>query len=611
MGVSAFKGIGRGIGAALKRIFNLRTALVGLVSGAVFGTLTRSIAEQGKELDIWSQKLGTSVEDLSLLQAAAESNGFELETLVEGLKTVQERMDDAAQGAETYAGQFRKLGVEVVDSEGRLRNVVDILPEISAGFQRVLREGGPQELVLITEDLIGGSENLLSVWLQKGPEAFQASIDRARELHLLIDDDFPRATGRFLRSWNELTQSIRQLFRQAFTAIEPFLTTALNFLRRQVTKLLAGIEESGGPGAFFDRLLQRVASAVLVAASFVVSGLATILGAIETLVSRIRDLLFSIVDAFLAVSTVVVSLLGDITGLVQQGLEFAGFVDQSTGTLDSSFENFHSSITTAKAAVSSLKGGVVDLGSTDLDDLAGFFDRIKAAIDGGAIQNFRAAFNQANSEAGGGSGESEEGSTEGGGPGFFGKFFAGAKEGIQRLRRDFNDIQTQGVQAFQRIGSAIENGLTNAIVDVINGTKSLGDAFAELGKLILLELQRVIVRLIVVQTLTALLSLIPGTDPATTSTGLSALNANAGDPAGGLGGAQAARAVAFAGSGPGFRGPTAQNIQVTVQAPIQSTASASEVVDALARSGDQVGQLVAQAIATNSNARAAARAAAG
>jgi hypothetical protein len=184
---AAFRKFGAIAWAALRRVWSTLTSLKTLITGVLVGALgrflvgqTREVAQVTAEYGEWASKLGATVEELDKLAFAASRRGLNFDQVREGLKTLQERLDDASQGTRTYAEHLERLGIDYVDPlTGRLRSAVEIVPELSAAFARFVDEGRLGELVLISEDLIGGSENMLSVLLQEGPEALAAWQDLA------------------------------------------------------------------------------------------------------------------------------------------------------------------------------------------------------------------------------------------------------------------------------------------------------------------------------------------------------------------------------------------------------------------------------------------------
>jgi len=55
--------------------------------------------------------------------------------------------------------------------------------------------------------------------------------------------------------------------------------------------------------------------------------------------------------------------------------------------------------------------------------------------------------------------------------------------------------------AFQQVGSAIENNLTSGLTDIVSGAKSAGQAFADMGKMIVTAIEQMIIKITIVQPL--------------------------------------------------------------------------------------------------------------
>jgi len=64
-------------------------------------------------------------------------------------------------------------------------------------------------------------------------------------------------------------------------------------------------------------------------------------------------------------------------------------------------------------------------------------------------------------------------------------------ERIQQAREDLKQLGVDGETAFLRIKRSAEEGLTDTLTDLFNGTKSLGEAFQDLGRTILNTISRI------------------------------------------------------------------------------------------------------------------------
>ena len=108
-----------------------------ILAGAAAGmaVLVRQQAMFGSGLVEVSQRLGFSVERVQLLQRAFEGEGVAISTANIGLQRFTRRLADAAQGNELLLRTFNQLGVELRDSEGRLRGSHEVLLDVAEGLR--------------------------------------------------------------------------------------------------------------------------------------------------------------------------------------------------------------------------------------------------------------------------------------------------------------------------------------------------------------------------------------------------------------------------------------------------------------------------------------------
>lgn len=93
-------------------------------------------------------------------------------------------------------------------------------------------------------------------------------------------------------------------------------------------------------------------------------------------------------------------------------------------------------------------------------------------------------------------------------------------------------VQAQGMRAnnaFKEIGSTIETNLTQGLTDIVSGSKSAGDAFANMGKSIVTAIEQMIIKIMIVQPLMQALQ-------STISGGFSGLFGGGGGAPSGMGG---------------------------------------------------------------------------
>lgn len=226
--ISRFSRLSRsGLERVKNTVFSVRTAFVGLAFALTAGA-GNAISQNIDELGRWADKLDVNVERLSELQFAATQMGLQGDVLVEGLKTIQERMDDAARGTGTYTEHFRDLGLSVVDAGGNLRNVVEFLPDLTQAVKDAADRG--QDLTLFFEDVVGGSENMLEILFQRGPEALQKFASEAQRLGLVIDEEMVAKNREWQKTLDKLQQVIGSVGREIVTTFAPALSSAADGL---------------------------------------------------------------------------------------------------------------------------------------------------------------------------------------------------------------------------------------------------------------------------------------------------------------------------------------------------------------------------------------------
>ncbi len=96
-----------------------------------FQAMVSATRQMGEQLAMFTRQSGMAVEQIERLKYAAAQEGTAFETLTKSFPILAKYSAYAAQGMETYAREFRKMGVQVTDGEGRLRSTYDILLDMS------------------------------------------------------------------------------------------------------------------------------------------------------------------------------------------------------------------------------------------------------------------------------------------------------------------------------------------------------------------------------------------------------------------------------------------------------------------------------------------------
>lgn len=194
--------------AKSKRSFNdmARTAQsAGLaIAGAATAVVAfgQHLADLQNELSDASARTGIATDTLAGLRLAAEGSGLAFSSLEKGLDRLPKQMLDAANGVGTAKDAFARLGVDVTDAEGNLRDANDVFDETIAALGGIendaLKAASAAEIFgqkagpgFIQSGAIDALDDYVSLsrefGLDTGPAAAKAAADFQRNVALLKD----------------------------------------------------------------------------------------------------------------------------------------------------------------------------------------------------------------------------------------------------------------------------------------------------------------------------------------------------------------------------------------------------------------------------------------
>lgn len=221
------------IGGITRAVFSLKGAVASIAAAIGAARLARSFNEASELVDDLGKKaavLGVSVRDLSAFRFAAKESGVEFETLTKLIgKAAKNIAVFVRTGAGPAADELRALGLELQTSDGNLRSMTDVLPEIARRFEQISDAG---EKLRLAEGIFGREGGQQFVQFLEDSGGFMANLaeqtERARRLGVLFTDEqaeklkaYNDAVGRISEAW--LGFRVRVM-----TEIAPFLEELAN-----------------------------------------------------------------------------------------------------------------------------------------------------------------------------------------------------------------------------------------------------------------------------------------------------------------------------------------------------------------------------------------------
>jgi len=276
---SAFRGISAGVGSVASAVFNLKTALVGVVGAAGIGLLIRNSLQATDALSKTAQKLGVTTESLSALRYAAELSGVGIQTTDMAIQRFTRRLSEAAQGTGEAKGALRELNIDaealsrlpleeqmfaLADAFGNVKNAND---QVRLGFKLFDSEG----LAFINT-------------LKEGRDGLQAMFQEAETLGVIMSSSAAKGVEDANDALTKLGLLLKGIVDQVVAALGPAIEEFANSLRDTVVVSINDANDS------VKKFAERLATGLL-------ESLAGTLRAFADFIEGVQDFVNILIDA--------------------------------------------------------------------------------------------------------------------------------------------------------------------------------------------------------------------------------------------------------------------------------------------------------------------------
>jgi hypothetical protein len=310
---TAFDSIKRGLGGLTDTAKSVNGVLANLgvgVSLAGMAALVKSSIDAGDELSKMSQRVGISVETLSLWNPAAQQAGVSSEAFEKGLRKLSTTMVDAATGGEDAAQTFRAVGVEFKNQDGTLRATDQVLLDLADRF-KAMPDGAEKSALAV--QIFGKAGAELIPFLNQGRDGINELAAEMQALGVQMSSETAAQAGNFNDALDKLKLATTSIGTQVMTAFLP----ALN-------EMALGMVESAKQGGTLRAILDGV---VLVLKTLAL-GAATVGKAFVALGEAIGAGVAAAVEALKGNTEGAKAIMADLKGtLVKRLDELASFRD--------------------------------------------------------------------------------------------------------------------------------------------------------------------------------------------------------------------------------------------------------------------------------------------
>ena len=220
---TAFDSIKRGLGGLTDTAKSVNGVLANLgvaVSVAGLTAMVKSAIDTGDALDEMSQRVGVSVETLSVWKPAAEQSGVSGESFEKGLRKLSTTMLEAATGSEDAARGFSAVGVEFKNQDGTLRATDQVLLDLAERF-KAMPDGA--EKTALAVQLFGKSGAELIPFLNQGRDGINELAAEMQALGVQMSSETAAQAGNFNDALDKLKLATTSIGNQIIASLLPAL----------------------------------------------------------------------------------------------------------------------------------------------------------------------------------------------------------------------------------------------------------------------------------------------------------------------------------------------------------------------------------------------------
>lgn len=338
------------IEGAGKKLAPISTAAAGAVTGIL--AMGVKAGQSADDINTLAKQTGLTTEEIQKFKYASEIIDVPLETLTGSMAKLTRNMGSAREGTGAAAEAFEALGINVVDSNGSLRNNQDVFDETIKALGEMTNETERDARAM---EIFGRSAQDLNPLILGGADALKQLGQDAEDAGLILSQEALDDANAFNDAIDELKATATGSFAGIGTEIATALTPMLKDLAKVIGNVLdwiKGLDEN--TVKIILTILALVAGLaplliiigkVISAVGVITSALPALGGAFTALTGPI-GLVIAAVAAVIAIGVLLYKNWDDIVAFAKES--FVVLLEFLTGVWDSIRETFTNSIQTLK-----------------------------------------------------------------------------------------------------------------------------------------------------------------------------------------------------------------------------------------------------------------------
>lgn len=365
-----FKDMGNKLESAGRSMQGLSTAAAAVT--AAIGALTVKSGKWADDLNTMSKVYSIGTGELQKYSAAAELVDVDVETIAKSHVILEKKIMSAAKGTGASAEAFEKLGVQVTDSNGELRNGDAVWQDVIKALGSMENE---TERDAIAMQLMGKSAANLNPLIEDGGKTYEEVAKTLEKYDLeFVDQETLDQANAFNDSIDMIKTVGLVAFQQLGTQLAAYLAPAME----KVVDLVGQIAN------WFSNLSPRTQALIAGIAAFVavLAPLLIGLGKISFAISSIMSLAATLTPIIAGVGTTLLPIIAIMAGVVAAGIILYKNWDKIKAAaiafknkVVATFNDFKAKVT---ATFNSIRDAIVRPIQTAIDKVKAIVQKIKS-----------------------------------------------------------------------------------------------------------------------------------------------------------------------------------------------------------------------------------------
>ena len=212
---------------------NVTLPIVAVATGIFsLGVKTSQTADR---IDKMSQKLGMSRDSFQKYDFILSQSGASIDSMSAGMKTLTKSISDVLSGVDIATDNFKTLGVEVTDVNGKTRNQNDIFDDLVKSFQMMENS---VEKTRMAQEIFGRSGTELLPLLNSQAGSLEELEKTFNSLGITMSDDAVNAGVKFTDTLDQLKRALGASVASIGVEFLPLMQTMAQFIIDRVVPFI-------------------------------------------------------------------------------------------------------------------------------------------------------------------------------------------------------------------------------------------------------------------------------------------------------------------------------------------------------------------------------------